>query len=56
MREHGIPILALLYKVTDYDIVVASATGCFEVATTIYPQYILAQTVRPQRVRKRGEA
>lgn len=34
----GIPIIPkLLYKVTDYDIVVASATGCFEVATTIYP-------------------
>lgn len=34
----GIPIIPkLLYKVTDYDIIVASATGCFEVATTIYP-------------------
>lgn len=34
----GIPIIPkLLYKVSDYDIVVASATGCFEVATTIYP-------------------
>ncbi len=34
----GIPIIPkLLYRVTDYDIVVTSATGCFEVATTIYP-------------------
>jgi pyruvate ferredoxin oxidoreductase beta subunit len=34
----GIPIIPkLLYRVTDYDIVVSSATGCFEVATTIYP-------------------
>ena len=34
----GIPIIPkLLYKVTNYDIIVASATGCFEVATTIYP-------------------
>ena len=34
----GIPIIPkLLYRVTDYDIIVASATGCFEVATTIYP-------------------
>lgn len=34
----GIPIIPkLLFKVTDYDIIVGSATGCFEVATTIYP-------------------
>jgi pyruvate ferredoxin oxidoreductase beta subunit len=34
----GIPIIPkLLYRVTDYDIIVASATGCLEVATTIYP-------------------